>query len=518
MKRVIFILFAIMFGGTLTAQNRFTIGDLTYEVLNGGNSVEVHDCDTSATSVDIPSTVTNNGTKYSVTSIRYTAFYECRTLTSITIPNSITTIETMTFYGCSSLTSVNIPNSVISIGDYAFSKCSSLTSVNIPNSVISIGESAFSYCSSLTSVTIPNSVKSIRDWAFSGCSNLTAINVDSGNTHYSSIDGVLYNHAQDTLIQCPEAKSSVNIPKSVTYIRNEAFSGCSNLTSITIPNSVKSIGDWAFSGCSNLTAINVDSGNTHYSSIDGVLYNYAQDTLIQCPKIKSSITIPNSVTYIRNEAFSGCSNLTSVSIPNSVKSIGERAFSDCSNLTAINVDSGNTHYSSIDGILYNYAQDTLIRCPRAKSSVTIPNKVTYIRNSAFHECSNLTSVSIPNSVTFIGCHAFFGCSSLTSIISLAYTPPVISAGCLLGINSDCSIIIPCKSMTAYHASNWIYWINTDNITGSYYTEISATINKGEIYTEYGFNENKTGTYTRTVENQGDCDSTIVLHLSVNASL
>ena len=690
MKRVIFILFAVMFGGTLTAQNQFTIGDLTYEVLNGGNSVEVHDCDTSATSVDIPSTVTNNGTKYSVTSIRYTAFYECRTLTSITIPNSITTIETMTFYGCSSLTSVNIPNSVISIGDYAFSKCSSLTSVNIPNSVISIGESAFSYCSSLTSVTIPNSVisigesafsycssltsvtipnsvtyigdgtfyncssltsvtipnsvtsikysafsgcssltsvtipnsvKSIRDWAFSGCSNLTAINVDSGNTHYSSIDGVLYNHAQDTLIQCPEAKSSVNIPKSVTYIRNEAFSGCSNLTSITIPNSVKSIGDWAFSGCSNLTAINVDSGNTHYSSIDGVLYNYAQDTLIQCPKIKSSITIPNSVTYIRNEAFSGCSNLTSVSIPNSVKSIGERAFSDCSNLTAINVDSdnthyssingilynyaqdtliqcpgakssvnipnkvttigygafshcnnltaitipnniksigenafsncdnltaitipnsvksigerafsncsnltainvdsGNTHYSSIDGILYNHAQDTLIQCPGAKSSVNIPNKVTTIGYGAFCNCNNLTAITIPNSITSIEENAFEGCSNLTSVLSLAYTPPILGVKCFDGVNSDCSFIVPCKSMTAYHASNWIYWINTDNITGSYYTEISATINKGEIYTEYGFNENKTGTYTRTVENQGDCDSTIVLHLSVNASL
>ena len=685
MKRVIFILFAVMFGGTLTAQNQFTIGDLTYEVLNGGNSVEVHDCDTSATSVDIPSTVTNNGTKYRVTSIvlrafsncsiltsvtipnsvtyiGFSAFYgcsslttinvdsdnnnyssidgilynhaqdtliqcpgaktsatipnkvttigvyafrDCSSLTSVTIPNSVTTIEENAFSGCTSLTSITIPNSVTYIGEYAFSHCSnltaitipigerafslcsnltsinipngitsigydafsgctSLTSINIPNSVVSIGYGAFSNCSSLTSVTIPNSVKSIRDWAFSGCSNLTAINVDSGNTHYSSIDGVLYNYAQDTLIRCPEAKSSVNIPNSVTYIRNNAFSHCNNLTSVSIPNSVKSIGEMAFSDCSNLTAINVDSGNTHYSSIDGILYNYAQDTLIRCPRAKSSVTIPNKVTYIRNNAFYACNNLTSVSIPNSVthigenafsncsnltsvsipnsvthigdwafsgcisltsitipnsvKSIGERAFSPCSNLTAINVDPGNTHYSSIDGILYNYAQDTLIRCPEAKSSVTIPNKVTTIEREAFSDCSNLTSIIIPNSVTFIGCHAFSDCSSLTSIISLAYTPPV-SAGCFFGIKSDCSIIIPCKSMTAYQTSDyWIYLFYTNNITGSYYTEISATINEGETYTEYGFNENKTGTYTRTVENSGDCDSTIVLHLSVNASL
>ena len=90
--------------------------------------------------------------------------------------------------------------SVTSIGYNAFSGCSGLTSVTIPNSVTSIGGFAFSGCSDLTSVTIPNSVTSIGDFAFLSCSGLTSINVASGNTHYSSIDGVLYNYVQDTLI------------------------------------------------------------------------------------------------------------------------------------------------------------------------------------------------------------------------------------------------------------------------------------------------------------------------------
>ncbi len=384
----------------------------------------------------------------------------------------------------STLTYNGTTYSVTSIGGSAFGDCSGLTSVTIPNSVTSIGGFAFSGCSDLTSVTIPNSVTSIGDFAFLSCSGLTSINVASGNTHYSSIDGVLYNYVQDTLIKCPGAKTSVTIPIGVTFIGEQAFRGCRGLTSVTIPNSVTSIGEVAFSGCSgltsvtignsvtsigdyvfsgcsgltsvtignsvtsigdgafyycsSLTSINVASGNTHYSSIDGVLYNYVQDTLMQCPCAKTSITIPNSVTSIGEHAFencsgltsvtignsvtsigdyvfSGCSGLTSVTIGNSVTSIGDGAFYYCSSLTSINVASGNTHYSSIDGVLYNYVQDTLMQCPCAKTSITIPNSVTSIGEAAFENCSGLTSVTIPNSVTSIGGSAFWCCSGLTSV-------------------------------------------------------------------------------------------------------
>ena len=133
----------------------------------------------------------------------------------------ITVVRDDAFWNCSSLTSITIPESVTLIGEYAFYGCSSLTSITIPNSVTSIGKGAFSNCSSLTSITIPESVTSIGRYVFYGCSSL----------------------------------KSITIPDSVTTIGISAFYGCSSLKSITIPDSVTSIGVSAFYYCDSLTSV-----------------------------------------------------------------------------------------------------------------------------------------------------------------------------------------------------------------------------------------------------------------------
>ena len=329
------------------------------------------------------------------------AFYSCTNLTDITIGNSVNSIGYDAFFFCTSLTSITIPDSVTNIGSSAFWGCSSLTGVTIPDNVINIGSSAFWGCSSLTSVTIPSSVTSIGNNAFAGCTSLSVIMVDTNNPVYCSVDGVLFNKSQTVLIQCPGGKAgSYIVPNSVTSVGNGAFDSCASLTSVTIGKSVASIGSWAFYSCTNLT----------------------------------DITIPNSVTSIGVAAFIFCTSLTSITIPDSVTNIGGEAFLYCDSLTAIMVDTNNLAYSSVDGVLFNQNQTTLIQYPagKAENQYTIPNTVTKIGGSAFHFCTSLTSVTIPDSVTSIGVSeglgrgAFFFCTSLSSVYFKGNAPSVSS--------------------------------------------------------------------------------------------
>ena len=382
-----------------------------YQIPNSVTSIEneaFYGC-SSLASITIPNSVTSIGDR---------AFEDCIKLTSITIPNSVTSIGDSAFENCIKLTSITIPNSVTSIGYYAFSGCSSLTSITIPEGVTSIGYDAFYNCSNLTSITIPNSVTSIGGSAFSGCGSLASINVLDNNKYYCDIDGVLFNKDKTEIIKYPGKKegTAYQIPNSVTSIENEAFRGCSSLTSITIPEGVTSIGNYAFYNCSNLTSITIPEGVTSIG-------NYA---FYNCSNL-TSITIPNSVTSIGDSAFYYCSSLTSITIPEGVTSIGDNAFWYCNSLTSITIpnsvtsigDNAFTGCSSLTGItipncVTSIENDAFRDCS-SLTSITIPNSVTSIGNSAFEWCSNLTSITIPNSVTSIGNEAFKYCDSLTSI-------------------------------------------------------------------------------------------------------
>ncbi|MBQ8791216.1 MAG: fibronectin type III domain-containing protein, partial [Ruminiclostridium sp.] len=288
-----------------------TYGDYEYTVLSEG-TVKITDYTGSATELEIPSEI--DGKK--VNSIGYMAFYECSSLTSITIPDSVTNIGDWAFHLCPSLKSVTIPDSVTSIGDFSFSWCESLDSATVPDSVTSIGVSAFSGCSSLTSVTISENITSLGEGAYTCCSSLTSINVDYANKYYTSVNGVLLNKDKTELIVYPAGKTatSYTIPDSVTSIEKSAFGACESLTSIIIPDSVTNIGADAFFNCASLTFI----------------------------------TIPDSVISIDDWAFERCTALKSVTIPDSVTSIGQYVFAGSSEVVISCYENSVAHQYAVD--------------------------------------------------------------------------------------------------------------------------------------------------------------------------
>ena len=301
--------------------------------------------------------------KDSLTKIYESAFSNCFSLTSITIPGSVTSIGEWAFYKCTNLIGVTIPDNVTSIGDWAFCRCASLTKLTIPVGVTSIGESAFGGCASLTEIMIPSSVISIGESAFEGCISIEKMIVSPENKKYHSDGNCIIETESKTLIAgCKtsviptdgsvtsigygafygcKSLTEIIIPDSVTSIGREAFYDCASLTDITIPSSVVSIVMGVFNGCSNIETMIVSPDNKKYHSDGNCIIETESKTLIAGCK-NSMIPTDGSVTSIGEWAFYGCKRLTSITIPVSVTSIGERTFDGCSSLTSITIHDGVT--------------------------------------------------------------------------------------------------------------------------------------------------------------------------------
>lgn len=318
-------------------------------------------------------------------------FQFCPKLTTVTLPSNITGIGENTFSDCYNLQSLTIPSKVKSIGEYAFFGCEKLKSISLPSSVSEIGNYSFGNCTGLTSFTVPKSTSSIGENTFSGCFGISSVSVESGNTNFVVSFGVLYAADKTKAVFCVRNKTGlITLPDTITKIYQQTFQDCTLITGIFIPDNVYLYTNY-FSGCSNLESIFMNSTNTSYSCVNGVLYNSDMTKLIFFPPGKEgSFTLPATVNSVNSEvSFAGLSN--------------------------IYVDSSNTEFTSDNGILYN-SNKTVLECfPGKRTSISgIASTVTSIGLYAFSG-SSITSLSLPSSIKTINSYAFSNCEGLTSV-------------------------------------------------------------------------------------------------------
>lgn len=371
----------------------------------------------------------------SVDTIGSGAFFYCQNLERITLPSALQTLSSVTFYGCAALSEVTFPASLKTIESSVFDGCRNLSEVKLPASLTAIQSSVFHRCSAKTvfydgSLEQWNHITADNDVLGYSCPSLV---MDDYTAQFIPVKDDLFAEPIPkktvTITKYTGTESTVILPSKisswpVTKIGEAAFQDNTTITSVTIPASVTEIGANAFAGCTNLTSVNyegdwsnltIQSGNPAVQdAVNAQLFDFEfipDNTAVIVKKYNgtaadvtipshykgkpvtmidhaafhdsavTSVTIPDSVTSIPDDAFAFCSQLTNISIPNSVTFIGFSAFNSCTSL----------------------------------KSITLPSSLSTIQSTAFYNCGNLETIRIPVSVTFIGNYAFAGCPSSMTV-------------------------------------------------------------------------------------------------------
>lgn len=206
------------------------IGNLKYTVNADRESVTVSGTSGNPRHLTIESSISDNGTNYTVTKIGMGAFNS--TLEEVTLPPTLDEIEDSAFFKCSSLTEITIPEGVTKIGTNAFYGCSQLTSITIPSTIKNM-DTAFPSNPKLSQVTLTNGIYRISSSAFKDCTGLTEI----------------------------------KIPTSVYEICSDAFNGCTGLTSVTLEKGINIINRNAFKDCTNLNDVKYNGHKTDWENV-----------------------------------------------------------------------------------------------------------------------------------------------------------------------------------------------------------------------------------------------------------
>lgn len=401
------------------------------------------------------------------------AFYNCRTISNVTVQGEVKMIGEYAFYGCGNLSDITLPDSVETISDYAFQNCTALNMVVIPDNVTAIGTGVFKGCLNLYSVTIPNKVSDIGENAFLDCLklvevvNLSPLNLYPGNTDYGYVayyakqvvsdfgqnnfiledDYVCYsfndryylvaytgdstdlilpeniNGSPYTVNQCAFYDTdvvSVMISVGVVDLDDNSFADCDGLSYVGFAANgvLNRIGKNAFSGCTNLTNISIPDCVTKID--DNAFYG--------CTALTEVVFAENgSLTRIGNNAFANCVNLSEIVLPDTLSNIGVYAFGGCVELQDISIPESVGIISA--GMFENCASLIGVEIPAGVNTIgdsafkgckkitklILPDGITAINASTFEGCSSLSEIALPDGITVINDNAFKDCSSLSEI-------------------------------------------------------------------------------------------------------
>ncbi len=250
----------------------------------------------------------------------------------VSIPKDVRSIASFVFYNHTEIERVKMSDTVTNIGQGAFYGCTNLKDLTLSESLTYIDDGAFGECDSLESFTVPDSVQFIIEGAFYGSDSITEFSVSSENVAFTSVDGVLYTKDLSAIVAYPAGRtdSDYTISDGVNYIAAWAFHCAKNLQTVTIPDTVTSIGEEAFYA-SGLTQIDLPDALTELGT--GVFF--------ECTAL-TQIEIPQGVTVLPTRAFSSCSALKSAVLPEGLTEISQMAFSDCSALETVNIPASLT--------------------------------------------------------------------------------------------------------------------------------------------------------------------------------
>lgn len=341
--------------------------------------------------------VTYQGLTFTVTEIGENAFKNCTGLTSVTIPFTVTGIGQSAFEGCNNLTSVTIPATVTQIGAWAFKNCTKLSKLEFAerSDAINIGIYAFENMA-WEKVVIPDWMTEIPDGLFYNNQKLKAIYLHE----------LVYTIGSRPFGLCP-LEYIISMSPTPIELANGAFEGYNKDASVIVyvpsTNAVSAYKNskWGDYFTNIISDINyrITSADAMTAELVGVIPD-EKEKVISIPSMVDIDGTFYQVTGIGNGAFKDNTFLESISLPPTIQYIGDNAFSGCTQLKQTNSRAWEDLQTI--GASAFYGCSTL-------DSIYIPDGVQNIGKSAFMECSKLTYVRLPEGLRAIPNECFRRC-------------------------------------------------------------------------------------------------------------